>query len=104
MPEVTPDSGGVTEEKVMEALKEVDDPEIGMSIVDLGMVRNLHVDGGTVAFELALTIPDCPLTPYMLKNAKEAVAALPGVTDVQVTTRGMTDKEREEAFSKLRGG
>ena len=104
MPETAPNKGGVTEEKVIGVLKDVDDPEIGMSIVDLGMVRNLHIDGGVVSFELALTIPDCPLTPYMLKNAKEAVSALPGVTDVHVTTRGMTDKERDEAFAKVHGG
>ena len=104
MPDTTPKTGGVTKEKIIEALREVDDPEIGLSIVDLGMVRNLQIDGGTVTFDLALTIPDCPLTPYMLKNAKEAVTAVPGVTDVQVTTRGMTDKEREEAFAKVRGG
>jgi len=93
----------VTEAQVMEALSHVDDPEIGLSIVELGMVRDLHINGGRVAFVLALTVPECPLTEFMANNARQAVKAIPGVTDVALTTRGMTDQEREEVFKRLRG-
>ncbi len=99
----TPNGGGqVTEDQVMKALEKVDDPEIGRSIVDLQMVKDLNIDGGNVSFVLALTVPGCPLTEYMSNNAKQAVKALPGVTDVAITTRGMTDEERAEVFKRLR--
>lgn len=94
--------GEVSEAQVMEALSHVDDPEIGLSIVELGMVRDLHIDNGKVSFVLALTVPGCPLAEFMSKNARDAVKAVPGVTDVALTTRGMTDQEREEAFRRIR--
>lgn len=71
-------------EVVLEALSSVIDPELGRDMVTLGMIKDLLVDGGVVAFTLRLTTPACPLRDELRSMAKEAVAALPGVNEVRV--------------------
>src|SRR6185436_11711105 len=51
----------VTPEQVIEALRPVQDPELGRSIVDLDMVRDVRIDGGRVGVVVALTVAGCPL-------------------------------------------
>ena len=51
----------VTETQVLEALGPVQDPELRRSIVDLGMVRGIQVDGPRVEVQIALTAPGCPM-------------------------------------------
>ena len=48
-------------EQIIDALRPVEDPELRRSIVDLGMVRSVRLDGGTARIEVALTVPGCPL-------------------------------------------
>ena len=48
-------------EQIIDALRPVEDPELHRSIVDLGMVRSVRLDGGTARIEVALTVPGCPL-------------------------------------------
>jgi ATP-binding protein involved in chromosome partitioning len=74
----------VTEEQVLEALSQVRDPEIGRDLVSLGMVRNIRVEGERVSFELVLTTPACPLREQLANMARQAVAQLPGVKEVEV--------------------
>ena len=78
----------------MNALRQVMDPELHRSVVDLNMVRDLSVSGGTVAFTLALTIPECPLRDQLAADVSAAVQVLPGVQEVQVTLGAMTEEER----------
>lgn len=81
--------------EVMNALKTVMDPEIHRNVVELNMVRNLIVGAdGNVSFTLALTIPACPLRDQIAADARQAVGALPGVKNVEVTLGAMTDEER----------
>jgi Mrp family chromosome partitioning ATPase len=88
-----------TEVEIMEALKKVIDPELGRSIVDLQMVRDLKVDpGGIVSFTLALTAPGCPLKDRMQHDAQAVLTALPGIHEVKVTFGAMTDEERAAVF------
>jgi ATP-binding protein involved in chromosome partitioning len=93
----------VTKDEVMKALEPVQDPEIGRSIVEMGMVRSVDVKGADVAVEVALTVPGCPLAGYMKKSAEDAVKAIPGVKNVSVKMDAMSDAEREAAFKKIRG-
>ena len=72
------------EEMVREALREVIDPEIGVNIVDLGMVYEVEVEGESVEITMTLTTPACPLGPYIDAAVKEALEPVPGVTDVEV--------------------
>lgn len=76
--------GPVTEEQVMEALGTVFDPELGMSIVDLGLVYDVAVEGGSVGVTMTLTAPGCPIHDVMAGWVRAAVAAIPGVERVEV--------------------
>lgn len=69
---------------VLEALREVIDPELGMNVVDLGLVYQVKVNEGRVHVHLTLTTPACPLGEQIVRDAQERVGALEGVTEVQV--------------------
>src|SRR5258705_3742133 len=71
--------GGVREQDVLEALRVVQDPDLHKDIVTLGFVKNLRVTGGTVAFDIELTTPACPVKDRLRDEASQAVRALPGV-------------------------
>jgi len=70
---------------ILDALKVVMDPDLRKDIVTLGFVKDLVVDGGQVAFTIELTTPACPMKDLMRDQAGAAVAALPGVTGVDIT-------------------
>lgn len=90
----------MTNDEILEALKKVMDPELGRSIVELGMVRELLIsDAGVVTFTLALTIPACPMKKQMERDARMALMALPGVTDVKVTFGVMSEDEKKAIFA-----
>jgi ATP-binding protein involved in chromosome partitioning len=74
----------VTEAQVLDALRPIVDPDFRKSIVDLGFVKNLRIEGGGVSFAIELTTPACPVKAEFEKAARERVAALPGVTRVEV--------------------
>ena len=76
----------MTSEDVMEALKKVQDPELGMNIVDLGLVYTLDADEDTghVHVDLTLTSPGCPLGPEIVRNIKRELQALDDVLSVSV--------------------
>jgi Mrp family chromosome partitioning ATPase len=83
-----------TESEVRNALAKVQDPELGQSIVDLGMVRDLQVTDGSVTFTLALTNLSCPFKDRMVNGAKQAVQAIEGVKAVDIYLAEMTVKEK----------
>ena len=73
------------ESDVREALRSVEDPEAGMSIVDLGLVYALLVEPGRVHVQMTMTSPACPVGPYLVDEAAAAIRAVaPEGTDVQV--------------------
>jgi metal-sulfur cluster biosynthetic enzyme len=74
-----------TEERVREALCTVDDPEVGMNIVDLGLVYRIDIAPERVRVELTMTTPACPMGDLITENAHRAVsAALPEGVAVEV--------------------
>ena len=81
----------VSTEQVLQALKAVQDPDLQRDIVSLGFIQQLRVDGGRVAFAIELTTPACPVRDTLKEQARAAVVALPGVTQVDVT---MTSRVR----------
>lgn len=74
----------ITEQQVLDALSKVKEPELGRSLVALGMIQDLKMDGGKIDFTIVLTTPACPLTDVMDKDAKAVLRALPGVTDIHI--------------------
>ena len=73
-----------TEADVMAALRSVIDPELGMSIVDLGLVSAVAVADGAVRITMTLTARSCPLHDVMLAWVRTSITALPGVEKVDV--------------------
>lgn len=86
---------------VREALRPVMDPELRRSIVDLGMVRSIDVEGGAVAVTLALTTPGCPIRSHFEQAAYEAIGALKGVRRVEVAFDVLTSEERDRLQQRL---
>ena len=75
----------VTSEQVLDALKRVQDPELHRDIVSLGMVKDLAVANGKVAFTVELTTPACPLRESIEGDCKKELAGIPGVRDLAIT-------------------
>lgn len=74
-----------TQDEVLSVLKEVDDPEIGVNVVDLGLVYNVNVNDSDVNVEMTLTAPGCPMHETIARAAEMAIETLPGVKDAHVT-------------------
>jgi ATP-binding protein involved in chromosome partitioning len=74
----------VSEPAVLEALKSVRDPDLNRDIVSLKFIKNLRIEGGRVAFSIELTTPACPVKDQMREQARAVVAAIPGVTEVEI--------------------
>jgi metal-sulfur cluster biosynthetic enzyme len=72
----------VTEDDVTEALSNVIDPELGLDFVELGLVYDVAIEGGTVNITFTLTTPACPIGPQVSEQMKEFVGELDGVEDV----------------------
>jgi metal-sulfur cluster biosynthetic enzyme len=76
--------GLLSNELVMERLKDVFDPEIHMSIVELGLVYDVEIsDDGIIDITHTLTSPGCPLGPVIDGQMKDALVDLPGVKEVR---------------------
>jgi ATP-binding protein involved in chromosome partitioning len=94
-----------TEEAVRAALGTVNDPEIHKPITELGMVKSVEIaDGGAVAVAVYLTVSGCPMRDTITARVTEAVGAVEGVTSVRVELDVMSDEQRRELASSLRGG
>jgi ATP-binding protein involved in chromosome partitioning len=92
-----------TTEHVREALAGVVDPELGASIVDLGMVRAIDVEAdGSVGVEVALTVAGCPLRDQIRRDVEGRVLSLPGVRSVDVRTGPMDEAERRAVMEQAR--
>ena len=92
-----------TEAHVIEALRPLEDPERHRSIVDLGMVRGVAIDGGVAAIRIALTIAGCPLRNEIQSRVSTAVVALDGIDRVDLDFTVMTDDERAAIREMLHG-
>jgi metal-sulfur cluster biosynthetic enzyme len=72
-----------TREDVFEALKVVEDPELGMDIVELGLVYEVEVEGPKVHVTYSLTSMGCPVGPLIEQQIAETVSEMPGVEEVE---------------------
>ena len=73
-----------TKEQVFDALRAVEDPELGMDIVELGLVYDVEVEGPKVKVIHTLTSMGCPVGPMIQENIDEIARAMPDVEDVEV--------------------
>lgn len=88
-------------EDILNALEDVVDPEIGINIVDLGMVKDVKIDDGKVTIYVNLTVAGCPLHNTIKQDIEDAVRGIDGVKEVEVNFGVMSQEEREELTRKL---
>jgi metal-sulfur cluster biosynthetic enzyme len=73
-----------TADEVLEVLKNVYDPEIGLNVVDLGLVYDIDIDGDQVNVKMTLTAPGCPVHDMISRTAEMAIETLEGVKEAHV--------------------
>ena len=87
----------ISEGQILDALRPIVDPDFNKSIVELGFVKNIAIDGGKVAFDIELTTPACPVKAEFERTARERIEALDGVSAVDVN---MTSQTRSSVPTK----
>jgi ATP-binding protein involved in chromosome partitioning len=94
-----------TAEQVAQALAGVNDPEIHRPITELGMVKAISIEpDGTVRVGIFLTVAGCPLRDTINRDVTAAVSVLPGVSRVAIELDVMSEEQRRELQTRLRGG
>ena len=91
-------------DEILAALEGVIDPELGRSVVELDMIRDVSVEGGLVAVTIALTVPGCPLRASFQEQVDRALLPLEGVEEVALGFDVMTPEEKAALTARLRGG
>ncbi len=73
-------------EKVREALKSVIDPEVGMNVVDMGMIKDIKVEGRKAKIFMELTVPAffCPLANYLVAQVQAKAKSVEGIDEAEV--------------------
>ncbi|HLI54214.1 MAG TPA: Mrp/NBP35 family ATP-binding protein [Acidimicrobiales bacterium] len=90
--------------ELMDALRSVEDPELHMSIVDLGMVRDVTSRRGRVTATIALTVAGCPMRTEVTRRVEDALRPLSGVKEVQVELTVMSPGELEAVRARVAAG
>ena len=93
----------VTHAQVIDALRPVEDPELHRSIVELGMVKNVTIDDGRIAVQVALTVPGCPLRAEIDNRVTSAIHGLDPATSVAIDFTVMTEEELRALRQRLHG-
>ncbi|MGC8682064.1 MAG: P-loop NTPase [Candidatus Acidifodinimicrobium sp.] len=87
--------------KILSLLESVNDPEIGLSIVKLKMIKSIEREGGKLIVHLKLTVPGCPLSGTLEKDIKDRLESA-GYKEVEVKFGYMTKEELEEVKQQLK--
>ena len=90
-----------TNEEILERLREVIDPEIGLNIVDLGMVRDVVISGGSVRIAIALTVKGCPLATTIESDINRIVSGMREVSSVSIQMTSMSKEELNALGARL---
>jgi len=90
----------INRQEIRQALKGVLDPELKRSLLDLGMIRDIHVDEGRISLTLALTTVKCPKKETIVDEIKGVLGGLPGVAGVEVRLTTMNQEELGNLFPK----
>jgi len=74
----------ITESTILEALRQIIDPELGCNIVDLGLIYNVTITGTKVRVMMTLTTPGCPMHESIRQGAQTMLLGLDGVVEAEV--------------------
>ena len=77
-------SSTFNEQMVLDAMRQVIDPEIGCNVVDLGLVYGIAIAGAKVKLQMTLTTPGCPMSESIAQGAQWALLGIDGVEDAEV--------------------
>ena len=95
----------ITEDTVFEAVKEIIDPEVGINIVDMGLIYGVDIEDETVNITMTLTSPGCPAGGQLVNGTQHVTQQLEGVEEVNVnvvwTPRWTPEMMTEEAKDEL---
>ena len=95
----------VTEDAVFEAIKEIIDPEVGINIVDMGLIYGVDIEDETVNVTMTLTSPGCPAGGQLVNGTQHVTQQLEGVEEVNInvvwTPRWTPEMMTEEAKDEL---
>lgn len=84
-PAAAPTGDAITPDLAKLALRKVKDPELGLNIIDLGLVYEIIVDAtNNIHVDMTLTSPGCPAGPQIMTDVERALQALPGVGEVEL--------------------
>jgi len=82
---MTPEEKLKIEEKIVEYLRTVVDPEIAVDIYSLGLVYKIDLaDDGALSIDMTLTAPNCPMADFIVEDVNQKMSSIPGVTSVTV--------------------
>jgi metal-sulfur cluster biosynthetic enzyme len=70
---------GITEAQVLDVLRQIIDPELGINLVDLGLIYHVAIEGADVRVTMTLTTPGCPMHDSLIAGAERALARVPGI-------------------------
>lgn len=91
-----------TTEQIYDALAKVMDPEIGMPITELGMVKDVEINGGDVTVHVLLTVAGCPMKDRINRDISQAIQQVEGVTSLRVGMSAMNDEQRAKVGEVIR--
>jgi len=74
----------ISQDEVIEKLKQCLDPELGINVVDLGLIYSINIEGSKINILMTLTNPGCPLESYFIKDINSKIKSIKGVSDVSV--------------------
>lgn len=79
----------ITQERILKTLEDVKDPDLGQSIVAMGMIKDLKIDGAKITFTCELTTPACPVKEQIEKDIRAKIAAgIPEIAELNLTMTG----------------
>jgi len=90
-------------ELVREHLKNVQDPELKRSIVELGMLENVEAKKDKLTIKIKLTIPGCPLKDKISNDIRDALADVPGIAEIKIEFSSMSEEERKALTNQMTG-
>ena len=85
----------VTKEAVLQALSQVQDPELRRDLVSLNMIKDIEIEGARVAITVELTTPACPLRHQIQKDVERAILAVDGVNSIEVTMGARVPEDKK---------
>ena len=96
----------LTEAMVLDALRQVHDPELGLNLVDMGLIYDIAIEGLKVTVKMTLTSPGCPMSQSMICGVRLALEKLPPVhaVDVQMVWEPKWSPEMMTAEGRTRVG